>query len=43
MEFWYKLPAPVRTSLVALFFVVMGVGVEWLTSVLQSLQSAPTV
>jgi hypothetical protein len=41
MAFWYKLPAPVRTSLVALFFVVMGIATEWLTRVLNSLSSPP--
>jgi hypothetical protein len=41
MEFWYKLPAPVRTSLVALFFVVMGIATEWLTKVLESMQGSP--
>lgn len=43
MNTWMKLPQQIRTALVALAFVALGVGVEWLTKVLESLQSAPSV
>jgi hypothetical protein len=41
MEYWNKLPQGIRTSIVALLFVALGIATEWLTSVLESLQSPP--
>jgi len=42
-EIWLKLPQQLRTAIVTVGLVAVGVAAEWATKFLESIQGAPTV